>query len=427
MRNFGLSLVLLVLTASPAAARNGSPPPGATTALPTSQADHNANNVLTTVTDVGAYGWFDPQGGVILGQGFQFMAFPSALFHGGLVYGTSAFSVSDASYGSDDNGFTRPFNFVSTDPVTVGTSGAITQYTCAGFNDADFDSIPLGVSTLQGTYAWTGDSYIIIDVIITASNALTGFFVGLYTDWDIGDATMNVVDPYDAARKLGPMRAAVAGADPNFYGTQLLSHPASGYRAVLNRVFVYPNPPVDPGFQDADKFTFFSGFAVTEGAAPDDWSNMISAGPFNLAAGGEVRVAFALLGASTLANLGTQADQAQARWNAGITHPCQVVEGIPSPEGAPVLARLTQNHPNPFAPVTTIEYALAKPARVSLRVYDIEGNLVRELVNGRQNATSHRAEWDGRDGAGRELGNGVYFYQLTGPGIRETRRMVLIR
>jgi hypothetical protein len=356
------------------------------------------------------------------------MAGPNALFHGGLVYGTSATTVSDAAYGSDDNGATRPFNFVSTDPVTVGSSGAIDQYTCAGFDDSEPDVTALGVTTLQGTYAWTGDSYIIIDVVVTASNAVSGLYVGLYTDWDIGGATMNVVDPYDVARKLGPMHDAAGGPpDPNFYGLQLLSHVPSGYRAVHNPTFVYPSGP-DPGFQDADKFAFFSGFTVTDGPAPADWSNMITAGPFNLAAGGDVRVAFALLGASSLANLQTQADNAQARWNGGITHPCVGPAGISSPQPAPVLALLSQNHPNPFAPATTIEYALAQSATVSLRVYDIDGNLVRELVNGRQNAApSHRVEWDGRDSAGRELANGVYFYELAGPGIRETRQMVRIR
>lgn len=334
MRRFLLTLVLFTMAASPAAAMNSSPPnqdPPA--ALPSSTADHNVNNVATTITDVGAYGYFDPLAGVIFGQGFRFMGFANALFHGGLVMGTSPTTVSDAAYGSDDNGATRPFNFASTELITVASSPAITQYTCASYGDSDFDTVPLGVEVQQSTYAWAGDSYVILDINVTASNPLTGLFVALYTDWDIGgQPTANAVD-FDAARKLSSMRT-LAADEPNFYGIQLLSHPLSGARAIANPVFVYPNPPVDPGFQDADKYTFFSDMTVTTGPGPNDWSNMVSAGPFNLAAGGSVRVAFAMLAGSTQANLAAQADGAQARWNAGIVQPCGVVPVQPATWGA---------------------------------------------------------------------------------------------
>lgn len=100
--------------------------------------------------------------------------------------------------------------------------------------------------------------------------------------------------------------------------------------------------------------------------------------------------------------------------------------GIPL-EGAPVVARLGQNNPNPFAATTAIEYALASPAHVQLRVYDINGNVVRELTNGQRGADTYRVDWDGKDDAGNQLASGIYFYEMTAPGIRESRRMVLIR
>jgi hypothetical protein len=104
----------------------------------------------------------------------------------------------------------------------------------------------------------------------------------------------------------------------------------------------------------------------------------------------------------------------------------QEVSGIPL-EGTPVVTRLTQNNPNPFTASTSIEYALANPARVQLRVYDINGNMVRELASGLRGAATHRVPWDGRDAAGKELASGIYFYELTTPGVHESRRMVLIR
>jgi hypothetical protein len=94
---------------------------------------------------------------------------------------------------------------------------------------------------------------------------------------------------------------------------------------------------------------------------------------------------------------------------------------------APVRSTLAQNSPNPFNPATVIGYELANAGQVELRVYDLNGRMVRELVNASQAAASYQVEWDGRDDLGRQLASGVYFYQLNAPGITETRRMVLAK
>jgi len=94
---------------------------------------------------------------------------------------------------------------------------------------------------------------------------------------------------------------------------------------------------------------------------------------------------------------------------------------------APVRTTLAQNAPNPFNPATVIGYDLAAAGQVELRVYDLNGRMVRELVNASQAAASYQVEWDGRDDLGRQLASGVYFYQLNAPGISETRRMVLAK
>ena len=316
-----LCVLVLALTisfsTSPVAARSFSSAPGGGDgdALPVSTANHTVNNVQTTVTDVGAYGYVDPQGWQPRGLGFRFMGLPNALFHGGLVYGTAPNAVSDAAYGSDDNGATRPFNFRSIATMETGGTPQITQYTCSAFDDSDFDVTPLGLNTQQATYAWAGDSYVVIDLTITATNALSGLCIGLYTDWDIGNWADNRVG-WDELRRLGTMWGP-GGSDPNYYGIQLLSHPASGYRAVDVQAYMWP------GFEDAEKFTFFSGFVTSDLAG--DWANMISCGPFNLPAGGSVRVGFAMLAGASQAELQAQADQAQARWNAGIITPCPPV------------------------------------------------------------------------------------------------------
>jgi hypothetical protein len=105
----------------------------------------------------------------------------------------------------------------------------------------------------------------------------------------------------------------------------------------------------------------------------------------------------------------------------------RVFEG---PAAGPVAARsmLDQNVPNPFNPVTVIQYRLPEPAQVTLGVYDVGGRLVRMLEQGFRDAGEASVVWRGDDDAGNEVASGVYFYRLQVSGGREeSRKMVLMR
>jgi hypothetical protein len=89
---------------------------------------------------------------------------------------------------------------------------------------------------------------------------------------------------------------------------------------------------------------------------------------------------------------------------------------------------LYQNVPNPFNPSTTIAYDVpAGGGKVTLRVYDVAGRLVRTLVDGTQPAGQKTVGWDGANGAGKRAASGVYFYRMTAPGFTQTRKMVLLQ
>jgi hypothetical protein len=89
---------------------------------------------------------------------------------------------------------------------------------------------------------------------------------------------------------------------------------------------------------------------------------------------------------------------------------------------------LEQNFPNPFNPMTTIWYNLPEPSRVTLRIYDLSGRLVRTIKNGVMEDAGYRdVAWYGRDDYGRAVSSGAYFYRLTAGGYTETRRMTLVR
>ncbi len=88
---------------------------------------------------------------------------------------------------------------------------------------------------------------------------------------------------------------------------------------------------------------------------------------------------------------------------------------------------LLQNYPNPFNPETTISYRLSFAADVELAVFDLNGRLVRTLVQGRIEAGEHKVRWDGRDSRGEEVASGVYLYRLRAGQHVLTQRMILLR
>ncbi len=88
---------------------------------------------------------------------------------------------------------------------------------------------------------------------------------------------------------------------------------------------------------------------------------------------------------------------------------------------------LEQNHPNPFNPVTRIDFSLARAEQVTVALYDVSGRLVRTLVDRRLGAGVHSTEWDGRDKGGNAVAGGVYFYRLTAGNRTLTRKAVLFK
>jgi hypothetical protein len=83
--------------------------------------------------------------------------------------------------------------------------------------------------------------------------------------------------------------------------------------------------------------------------------------------------------------------------------------------------------PNPFREETDLRYVLPERARVEIRVYAVNGSLVRTVLDRKQPAGEYLTRWDGRDDAGTEVASGVYFIELEAGGVRQSRRAVLLR
>ncbi len=88
---------------------------------------------------------------------------------------------------------------------------------------------------------------------------------------------------------------------------------------------------------------------------------------------------------------------------------------------------LHQNYPNPFNPVTTIHYDLSYSALVSIDIYDMNGELVLELLKDYQNAGHHSIHWNGTNHHGQLVSAGIYLYSINAAGLFQTRKMTLLK
>ena len=101
-----------------------------------------------------------------------------------------------------------------------------------------------------------------------------------------------------------------------------------------------------------------------------------------------------------------------------------VATGIKEDLGASVRAEfsLEQNYPNPFNPTTQIEFSIKKSGMVTLKVYNMLGQVVATVVNENLTAGSYKANFDGAN-----LASGVYAYKLIANDYSAIKKMVLIK
>lgn len=99
-----------------------------------------------------------------------------------------------------------------------------------------------------------------------------------------------------------------------------------------------------------------------------------------------------------------------------------------APATLPLNNQLCQNAPNPFGnQPTTIQYAVTKPGNVSLKIYNISGQVVKTLVNEDNQPGYYNVRWNGKDEAGKQAASGIYFYRIQANGFEGTRKLLIIK
>jgi len=107
---------------------------------------------------------------------------------------------------------------------------------------------------------------------------------------------------------------------------------------------------------------------------------------------------------------------------------------VNSPEGPVAGERSLWNAPNPFTTSTTIHFQIPNRSQVRLRIYDMDGKLVRSLVDASYTAGQHSTAWDARNESGEQVATGYYYYTLdaqpldqSGQAVNYQQKMLLMK
>ncbi|MBC8183743.1 T9SS type A sorting domain-containing protein [candidate division KSB1 bacterium] len=105
-----------------------------------------------------------------------------------------------------------------------------------------------------------------------------------------------------------------------------------------------------------------------------------------------------------------------------------MLESMAPGDGDPVKFRLEQNYPNPFKKTTTIRYYLNQPAGVTIKIYNMQGELVKSFLNREPiSGGQHDVTWDGKNSNGTRVSSGVYFCRLNTSESSKVKKMLVLK
>jgi hypothetical protein len=351
----------------------------------------------------------------------------NVLYIGGLWVSQCQTYVANRDYGDDPEQewevSTGPDGSVIVDDGGVSDQDIVSSYRDTGGNDTR------NFFVRQESWAWADDpddDFIIVRYFIEneADSAQVDLYAGLFLDLDVGNSAAENSGGSDPIEDLIYMTdgSGVYAGLKRLHADQMPDVTAN-VTFIHNPTFIWPDGYVP----DTDKLAFLqasdSAHNVEDATSLDDYSVLVSVGPFSLDPGQSNEVVFALVGGSSLSDLRANAERAQIKYIEVTQSPAGLEDHNPSFASA----KLLPNMPNPFDPQTTVRFELEGRADVSLVVYDAQGRRVRTLVEGSQAEGSHSLIWDGRNERGNPVSNGIYFLRMRSGTVRDSRRMVVLR
>ncbi|HPM03852.1 MAG TPA: FlgD immunoglobulin-like domain containing protein, partial [Candidatus Cloacimonadota bacterium] len=88
---------------------------------------------------------------------------------------------------------------------------------------------------------------------------------------------------------------------------------------------------------------------------------------------------------------------------------------------------LNGNYPNPFNPSTSISFSLKNNSKVKIAIYNVKGELVKELLDKNMQAGKHSIVWDGKNTNHKTVSAGIYLLRMISNDYQSTRKMIMIK
>jgi hypothetical protein len=168
-------------------------------------------------------------------------------------------------------------------------------------------------------------------------------------------------------------------------------------------------------------YVYYNGYGVTPGAN-DIHSDPLYEPDYSLQAGSPLIDAGTDVG---LPFVGAAPDIGAVEF--GLFGAPGVQSGKDQPSLLPKAFGISQNYPNPVNRETRINYQLPKSATVSLKIYNISGQIVKTLMEEVKTPGYHSVRWDRKDSNGKEVGSGIYLYRFTAGDYSAVKKLLVVR
>ncbi|MDD2889504.1 MAG: C25 family cysteine peptidase [bacterium] len=358
-------------------------------------ADHNVGNLQFTVTCNGICG-FTKQNGV--GTGFKYPHNSSnLLWIGSLWVGNSPDYVVNKDFNAEGAGDWKE----TSNPdgkLRIGGNKFSNQDGIAIYNDANHPT-PKNITVNQLSSAWATSPYndfVIMKYKITntGTSPVNNLYAGQYMEFDVD--TLNSMKDKVGVDFSRHLIYQYTKANTRCVGIKLISplNPVN-LSAINSETYVYPGWFI----QDSIKIKFLNGtLTSTVLDTTDDWGILASAGPFNLAAGKDTTISFAIIGGDSIPDLKYNSDMAE------------IITSIEDKEkNTPLTYKLYPCMPNPTKNKTFIVYSVPKISEVKIIIYDISGRITKKFVFKGVLPGLHSTLWNGTNSQGNKVSTGIYF------------------
>lgn len=301
------------------------------------------NRITTTISSSGRLAYEDTQSSQ-MGSGFVYNG-KSFVYEMGLIMGNSSSTIlntvrnGSGGYDQDFIGTTRIKEIIPGERSFAEIFGDFSNSTVA-----EEQKVKVSYRTL----VWQDEPYdrfVIVEYKIknTQASALNDFYFGMFADWDVSHNGVYDAAQWNAATRLGYVYQKASTELPQA-GIQLLTG-SENYYAIDNHPSIAGASSFGlyDGFTDAEKFKAISSTRSQAGAdgSGNDVSQVVSAGPYNINAGDEITVAFALHAADNFTDLLTSAKYADSVYNYTLKAPLPVVDTLETCYGSNTVMKAT--------------------------------------------------------------------------------------